>query len=156
MIARLAPDLPAALRAHAARVAPEEACGALFGAFTEAGWTVRRAAPLPNRAPSHLRRVAYAIDPTELHAAMASLAMASLTLPSDDLVGWYHSHPDGPARPSAADRRAAPWPGLLCLILGRDGLRAYAVPDPPDHASPAPWPPVPLDPMPTHRSMPCP
>jgi len=33
-----------------------------------------------------------------------------------DIVGYYHSHPDHPARPSELDRENA-WPGLSYVIL---------------------------------------
>ncbi len=47
------------------------------------------------------------------------------------LLGFWHSHPDHPARPSATDRRYA-WEGLLTLVIAvergepRD-LTAWAV-----------------------------
>ena len=34
-----------------------------------------------------------------------------------DVVGYYHSHPDGSAIPSERDREAA-WPGVSYLIVG--------------------------------------
>jgi len=33
-----------------------------------------------------------------------------------ELVGYYHSHPDHPAEPSATDRESA-WPGVSYLIV---------------------------------------
>jgi proteasome lid subunit RPN8/RPN11 len=38
-----------------------------------------------------------------------------------DLIGWYHSHPNAPARPSEFDREHA-WPWYSYIIVGiRDG-----------------------------------
>ena len=50
------------------------------------------------------------------------------------LLGFWHSHPDHPARPSATDRDFA-WPGLLTLVIAVDGgepreLTAWDVPGP--------------------------
>jgi proteasome lid subunit RPN8/RPN11 len=33
-----------------------------------------------------------------------------------DLIGWYHSHPDAPARPSEFDREHA-WPWYSYIIV---------------------------------------
>ena len=50
------------------------------------------------------------------------------------LLGFWHSHPDHPARPSETDRKYA-WPGLLTLVIAvergepRD-LTAWDVPGP--------------------------
>lgn len=52
-----------------------------------------------------------------------------------DVVGFLHTHPDGPTMPSERDvrtmrawRRAFGKP-LLCLIAGPDGLRGYRFDD---------------------------
>lgn len=37
-----------------------------------------------------------------------------------EIVGYYHSHPGGSARPSKVDRRDA-WPGTSYVILGMEG-----------------------------------
>jgi proteasome lid subunit RPN8/RPN11 len=48
-----------------------------------------------------------------------------------DVLGFLHTHPDGPARPSPRDRRtmrawcSAFGKPLLCLIASPDGLRGY-------------------------------
>jgi proteasome lid subunit RPN8/RPN11 len=48
-----------------------------------------------------------------------------------DVVGFYHTHPNMPARPSRRDvRTMRAWCGafgkpLLCVIAGTDGLRAW-------------------------------
>ncbi len=48
-----------------------------------------------------------------------------------DVVGFYHTHPDGPAVPSRRDiRTMRAWCSsfgkpLLCLIVGPAGLRGY-------------------------------
>jgi proteasome lid subunit RPN8/RPN11 len=50
------------------------------------------------------------------------------------LLGFWHSHPDHPARPSETDRRYA-WEGLLTLVIAVEGgqprdLTAWAVDGP--------------------------
>lgn len=42
-----------------------------------------------------------------------------------DVVGYYHSHPDAPAVPSAYDLDHATWPGVSYPIVSvRDGVAA--------------------------------
>ena len=54
---------------------------------------------------------------------------------SGDIVGFLHTHPDGPPFPSQRDvRTMRAWCGafakpLLCLIDGPDGLRGYRFDD---------------------------
>jgi proteasome lid subunit RPN8/RPN11 len=52
-----------------------------------------------------------------------------------DVVGFLHTHPDGPASPSGRDvRTMRAWccsfgKPLLCLIAGPDGMRGYRFDD---------------------------
>ena len=52
-----------------------------------------------------------------------------------DVVGFYHTHPDGPAVPSRRDvRTMRAWCSafgkpLVCLIAGPDGLRGFRFAD---------------------------
>jgi proteasome lid subunit RPN8/RPN11 len=52
-----------------------------------------------------------------------------------DIVGFLHTHPDGPASPSGRDvRTMRAWCGafgkpLLCLIVDPDGVRGYRFDD---------------------------
>ena len=42
-----------------------------------------------------------------------------------DLVGWYHSHPDAPARPSEFDREHAwPWYSYIIVSIEKAGPQA--------------------------------
>lgn len=43
-----------------------------------------------------------------------------------EIVGYYHSHPSGSARPSALDRRNA-WPDTWYVILGMRGSKLAEV-----------------------------
>jgi proteasome lid subunit RPN8/RPN11 len=88
----LTPSLVSALQAHAARAYPEECCGALVAGATG---TVQ-ARELENVAVN--RRLGF-----ELSAG----ALLSLERAAGTLVGFYHSHPDGPPEPSARDAQTA-------------------------------------------------
>lgn len=97
--------------AHAREGAPQEACGILAGRreagehVVERGFRVRNAHPRPIGE--------YALDPAEqLHVTL--LAEDELGL---EVIGFYHSHPAGPARLSATDAARASWPGASYLLL---------------------------------------
>ena len=97
----------AALAAHAEADAPHEACGVLVGA-TEVATAAWR---LPNEAADPSREYLMAGG---LCAAQRRWRTAGLRL-----LAYYHSHPSGPARPSAADRMRSPsCPDLPHLIVG--------------------------------------
>ncbi|MGE3774162.1 MAG: Mov34/MPN/PAD-1 family protein [Gammaproteobacteria bacterium] len=102
--------LPAALHAELiarARASPAlEVCGLLGGRDELA----TRCYPLLNVAdePAH----DFLADPREQLRAMRSMRERGETL-----VGIYHSHPVGPATPSARDRALAAYPGVAYLIV---------------------------------------
>jgi proteasome lid subunit RPN8/RPN11 len=58
----------------------------------------------------------YRIDPEEAVAIVDSLESDGL-----DVVGFYHSHPAGPARPSGTDVARATWVGYSYAICALDG-----------------------------------
>lgn len=82
----------ATLRAEAARAAPKEACGLLFGQ----GNRVDSAVPAANVHPRPLRF--FEIDPAALLAAHRAMREGG-----PQIVGYFHSHPNGHPRPSAVD-----------------------------------------------------
>jgi len=83
--------------AHVRDGYPHEACGALIGR----GSDVKKVAPLPNR-ETEKPRVRYAIDPRDLVDLDREARGLGL-----EIVGYFHSHPDHPARPSETDRQRA-------------------------------------------------
>lgn len=119
-------DVLAALRAHADRAAPDEACGALVGHFMDHGVgdplfrdrEVVRAMPMRNAHPRP--RGAYLLDAGELVAVAAEAEAAGL-----DVVGFYHSHPRGPPGPSAEDVARATWAGATYLVLWSEPAPAH-------------------------------
>jgi proteasome lid subunit RPN8/RPN11 len=103
-----------AVVAHALEGAPEEVCGVLGGRFGETESTVETAVPTRNAAPAP--EYEYAIDPAEQVAVMDDLEARGL-----DVVGFYHSHPSGPAGPSATDADRASWPDRTYLVVDLAG-----------------------------------
>jgi len=108
--------------AHADGLWPEEACGLLAG---REGCAVCLY-PVENMLHSP---VAYEMEPVQQVRAMLAMEADGL-----ELIAIYHSHPDGPARPSATDVAAAYYPDAVQLILslanrGRPSLRAFTIID---------------------------
>jgi proteasome lid subunit RPN8/RPN11 len=101
-------DAIAAMRAHGASVYPDECCGALIG--QESQPSVVEAFALPNTTSGERRR-RFLIGPEEYRAADARAREIG-----GDVIGFYHSHPDHPAIPSAFDLEHA-WPNLSYVIL---------------------------------------
>lgn len=99
---------------------PLEACGLL--AFDTDG-VLRQAYCVPNAAGS---TVEFTIDPAE-HHRMVRMADAS----GWTIRGAFHSHPAGPAVPSATDLAGAPGGEWIDVIVGLGGhapeMRAWRV-----------------------------
>jgi proteasome lid subunit RPN8/RPN11 len=99
------------IRAHASRTYPEECCGFLVGAWDESGDVrVIDAEPVEN-VREEMRERRYRIAPDDV--ARAELAAEEKGLA---VVGFYHSHPDHPARPSDTDLAEATFPGYVYVI----------------------------------------
>ncbi|HUF12546.1 MAG TPA: M67 family metallopeptidase [Longimicrobiales bacterium] len=106
-----------AMLAHARATPARECCGALLGARGSDGRRVERVVPAPNADPDTRR--AYLMDAAAIRRIERQAAAARL-----DVVGFYHSHPDGSVAPSSSDLEAA-WPWFTYLIVG--DARAPAV-----------------------------
>jgi len=105
-----------ALLAHAREGAPREVCGILAGTLQPREAT--RAIPIPNAHPAP--REGYKLDPQEHLRATLRIEDEGL-----DLVGYYHSHPAGPARHSGIDEAESSWPGasyVLVHLAPREGI----------------------------------
>jgi proteasome lid subunit RPN8/RPN11 len=94
-------ELPAtaaeAIRAHGRETYRDEACGALYGELGNGEKRVVRVVPLPNsRSDERHRR--FVVRPEDYRSCEAEASRHGLTL-----LGFYHSHPDHPAYPSAFD-----------------------------------------------------
>lgn len=105
----------ASLRHHGEETYPHECCGVLLGQFLDNGSgsitkTVSRIARCGNtREDSPHNR--YHIDPRELIRIQREGRERG-----EDIVGFYHSHPDHPARWSATDLAEAHWIGCSYVI----------------------------------------
>lgn len=105
---RVDPGVLEALRRDGQARYPEECCGVLLG---RGGPVAHAAAAIAceNSDPAPGRR--YAIGDRDLF-----LAVKRAREGGQEIVGFYHSHPDGPARPSPADLADAWWPGCSYVI----------------------------------------
>jgi proteasome lid subunit RPN8/RPN11 len=124
-LVRLAPEALEAIRSEAARAYPHEGCGALLGRHPA---EVSETLALPNQEQAQ-PRVRFTVSPQDYLSTEATADARGLAL-----LGFWHSHPDHPARPSQTDRAYA-WPGLLTLVIavtrGQPGeLTAWDVPGP--------------------------
>lgn len=98
------------LREHGEETYPHECCGVLLGKALDGGNEVEFAVRAGNtRTDSAHNR--YHIAPQELIAIQRQGRERSL-----DIVGFYHSHPDHPARWSSTDLNEAHWFGCSYVI----------------------------------------
>jgi proteasome lid subunit RPN8/RPN11 len=105
------------IRQHGAETYPNECCGALLGRATDAEAIPTRTSrevletlPLVNRREDSPRNRFFVTAEDAKDADKAAQAQGL------DLIGWYHSHPDHPARPSEYDREHA-WPWYSYIIV---------------------------------------
>lgn len=106
---RAAPGVLDAIRREARAARPRECCGLLVGRRAGAEVAVSAAHPSPNLAPDPARL--FEVDPG-LRLRLQREARGR----GEEVVGLYHSHPDGGTRPSDRDRAAALEPGLVWVI----------------------------------------
>ncbi len=106
----ITPDLMDALQGEATRAAPHECCGILLG---EAGQIT---AILPTRNAHPTPTTHFEIDPQALIDAHRAARDGG-----PEVLGYYHSHPAGPAEPSNTDRAMAAGDGRIWAIIGSDG-----------------------------------
>ncbi|MCI0692831.1 M67 family metallopeptidase [candidate division KSB1 bacterium] len=100
----------AEIHQHGETTYPHECCGFLLGRLEENRRVVVQTRRAQNqRADSPQNR--YQISPQDYMQADRNAREAGL-----DIVGFYHSHPDHPARPSQFDLDNA-WPALVCVIV---------------------------------------
>jgi len=106
MAIALTSDVDAAIRAHGRQTFPHECCGAMLGK----DGVVREAYALPNTTEEGPRR-RFLVRPDDYRVAEQRAREAEL-----DLLGFYHSHPDHPAKPSQYDLDHA-WPSFSYVIV---------------------------------------
>jgi len=105
----------AALRQHGEETYPHECCGVLLGRFDDAGSgpAIRAVSGIARcgntREDSPHNR--YSINPRELIRIQREGRERG-----EDIVGFYHSHPDHPAQWSSTDLAEAHWFGCSYVI----------------------------------------
>jgi proteasome lid subunit RPN8/RPN11 len=119
MALRIQQSLLTQLREHGEQTYPHECCGVLVGEFDGAdGKTVKSAIACGNtRTDSPQNR--YNISPAELIRIQREA-----TLAGQDIVGFYHSHPDCAAQWSSTDLAEAHWTGCSYVITSVEKRKA--------------------------------
>jgi proteasome lid subunit RPN8/RPN11 len=117
-------DVAERIRRHGAETFPHECCGALLGRDSVAAEKVGardetpsketrevlEMFPLVNRRDDSPRN-RFAVTADDVRDAEKAASQHGL-----EVIGWYHSHPDHPARPSDFDREHA-WPWYSYVIV---------------------------------------
>ena len=100
------PGVDEAIRAHGVEAYPNECCGALIGR----DGVVTATFALPNTTDEGPRR-RFLVRPQDYREAEKRAGGMGA-----ELLGFYHSHPDHPARPSQYDLDHA-WPSFSYIIV---------------------------------------
>ncbi|HEX7070675.1 MAG TPA: M67 family metallopeptidase [Rhodothermales bacterium] len=108
---RILPAVLRQIRAHGEATYPEECCGFLLGRVVDGVNHVTASHAVTNRRTENRER-RYQIEPGDYLAASRTAEERNL-----DIVGFYHSHPDHPARPSETDLAEATFPGFTYVIV---------------------------------------
>jgi proteasome lid subunit RPN8/RPN11 len=106
----LSEELLKGIRQHGAKDYPNETCGAMLGVDGDSDREVKALFPLINRRDDSPRN-RFSVTSDDVRAAEKAAKQQGV-----ELLGWYHSHPDHPARPSEFDREHA-WPWYSYVIV---------------------------------------
>ncbi len=106
-----------AVLTHAENSLPDECCGLI----AVANGAIRFAYPLTNANPSP---VSFTVDPAEHFGAMRHAESQGW-----EILGVFHSHPEGEATPSPTDVAMAWDPEWIHLIVGGGELAAFVIRD---------------------------
>jgi len=109
-VLKISEELAGKIRTHGVQTYPHECCGAILGRESEGAREVLGLMPLANRRDDSPRN-RFEVTPDDVRLAENSARDQKL-----ELIGWYHSHPDAPARPSEFDREHA-WPWYSYIIV---------------------------------------
>ena len=124
-----------AVRSHARACAPLEACGLLAGV----GQRIEMAYCLDN---VDLSPVRFTVDP---YGHIGALRHAESN--GWEIIGVFHSHPNGPARPSRSDIAGALEPEWYHLIVSPEQMSAFRIIDGVVLEEPIRWLPAPDRPL---------
>lgn len=108
MMLILPPDLRARIEQESRAAFPRECCGLIEGERAHGTARALVLHPARNIAPAHDR---FEVEPEDHFAALKSARANGRAL-----IGCYHSHPGGPAAPSATDLAGAGEEDFLWLV----------------------------------------
>jgi len=100
-----------ALRRHGEETYPYECCGILLGRFEDDGTRVVTSTARAGNTRTDSAHNRYNIDPKDLIRIQREGRERG-----EDIVGFYHSHPDHPAQWSSTDLADAHWLGCSYVI----------------------------------------
>ena len=108
---RIEPEPWTAMVEHARATYPNECCGVLLGRFDDDGTRVVTSLARAGNTHSDSPQNRYNIDPKELVGIQREGRERE-----EDIIGFYHSHPDHPAQWSKTDLAEAHWFGCSYVI----------------------------------------
>ena len=112
----LPPALRVQIEGEAKAAFPRECCGLIEGLRARDRIEAVVLHPAPN--------LSEAADRFEIDPAVQFAALRAARASGREIVGCYHSHPNGAAEPSERDRAGAGEEGFVWVIAGA-GLRAF-------------------------------
>jgi len=108
---KLSPRDYEALRHHGEETYPNECCGILLGRVEDDGTRVVTSTARAGNTRTDSAHNRYNIDPKELVRIQREGRARG-----EDIIGFYHSHPDHPAQWSQTDFAEAHWIGCVYVI----------------------------------------
>jgi proteasome lid subunit RPN8/RPN11 len=111
MMLRIGDAVYGEVRKHGEETYPLECCGVLLGSASTGVNEVEAAVRASNTRGDDSAHNRYHIDPRELVRIQRQARERNL-----DIIGFYHSHPDHPARWSVTDFAEAHWLGCSYVI----------------------------------------
>jgi len=109
----------AEIRRHGEETYPHECCGVLLGRFEDDGTRVVTSSARCDNMRTDSPQNRYNIDPKELVRIQREGRERG-----EDIIGFYHSHPDHPAQWSQTDLAEAHWLGCSYVITSVAGGKA--------------------------------
>ncbi len=107
------------LRKHGEETYPHECCGVLLGQLDDAGIRIVTSVARAGNTRTDSLHNRYNIDPKDLIRIQREGRQRG-----EDIVGFYHSHPDHPAKWSVTDLAEAHWFGCSYVITSVDKGKA--------------------------------
>ena len=108
---KIAPNEYTAFRQHGEETYPHECCGVLLGRIDDDGTRVVTSIARAGNTRTDSPQNRYHIDPKELIRIQREGRNRG-----EDIIGFYHSHPDHPAQWSQTDLAEAHWFGCSYVI----------------------------------------